>query len=94
MTFFPKFEFYVHDEYKGMLTRRFSLFAPQYDIDFNGWKIQGDFMQWNYEILDRNGALVADIHKEVLHMSDTYIIDVRRDEDVLYAFTAQIYNYI
>lgn len=83
--FLPTFEFYEHGEYQGELKRRFSLFHPQYDIDFNGWYVEGNFMQWNYEIMDRQGRHIASINKELFHLSDTYVIDVENEQDALCA---------
>lgn len=85
LTMFPKFEFYVHDEYLGMLRRRFSPFYPQYDMDFNGWHIDGDFLNWNWYIYDQYNNQIASIERKLFHLTDTYIIDVHNNEDVLYA---------
>lgn len=56
-----------------------------YEIDFNGWQVKGNFTGWNYNIVDRNGREVARISKELFHMTDTYVIDVKREEDALCA---------
>lgn len=85
LTLLPKFEFYIHDRYAGMLKKQFTLIHPQYDIDFNGWHVGGDFMGWNYKILDRNGHEIAQISKDIFHLTDTYVIDVIHEEDSLCA---------
>ena len=45
--------------------------------------MEGRFLEWDYRILDGNGRLVATITKEILHWTDTYVIDVERPEDAL-----------
>ena len=40
-------------------------------------------MEWDYSILDRNSYLIASISKELLHMTDTYVIDVSDSENAL-----------
>ena len=40
-------------------------------------------MEWDYSILDRNSYLIASISKELFHMTDTYVIDVRDPENAL-----------
>ena len=40
-------------------------------------------MEWDYEIFDENGDLVATISKELLNWSDTYVIDVKDPRDAL-----------
>ena len=33
-------------------------------------------MEWDYSILDRSGYSIAQVSKELFHMTDTYVIDV------------------
>lgn len=84
LTVFPKFEFYVHEEYKGMLRRRFSPLYPQYDMDFNGWHVDGDFLNWSWQVYDNNDNQIAIIDRKLFHLTDTYGIDVLNEEDALY----------
>ena len=37
-----------------------------------------------YEIQDQNGLTVAIVSKEVLRMTDTYVLDIGLPEDMLY----------
>lgn len=60
-------------------------FKPSYEIDFNGWKVSGNILEWDYVIKDRTGKKVAVISKEVFKLTDTYVIDVVNDADALYA---------
>ena len=41
-------------------------------------------MEWDYEIQDQNGLTVAIVSKEVLRMTDTYVLDIGLPEDMLY----------
>ena len=50
---------------------------PHYNIDYNGWHIDGTFMEWDYSILDQSGYSIARVSKELFHMTDTYVIDVQ-----------------
>ncbi len=87
LTFLPKFELYLGDEreYLGCIQKEFTLFKPAFDIDFNGWHIDGDFWEWDYQILDASGRLIATVTKELFNWTDTYSIDVENPEDALYA---------
>lgn len=69
----------------GCIKKEFSLFNPQYDIDYNGWHIDGSFMEWDYDITDGSGRLVASISNEILHLTDQYVIDVEDSQDALIA---------
>ena len=45
LTFLPKFEIYLGDQYLGCIKKEFTLFKPQFTIDYNGWQIQGNFIK-------------------------------------------------
>lgn len=82
----PKFEIYTgSDEYIGCITKRFTFFKPKFDIDFNGWQIDGDFWGWDYSVMSPSGETVAVITKELFNWTDTYSIDVARPENALCA---------
>ena len=85
LTFLPAFELYANDNYIGKVSKKLTLFKPSYEIDFNGWKVSGNILEWDYVIKDRTGKKVAVISKEVFKLTDTYVIDVVNDADALYA---------
>ena len=84
LTFLPKFKMYLGDRYMGCVRKRFSFFRPVFDLDCNGWQVEGDFMGWEYEITDGQRQVAA-ISKELLHWTDTYVIDVADGRDGLCA---------
>ena len=79
----PKFEIYLEDTYVGCIRKEFTFLRPRFTLDCNGWYVEGRFLEWDYRILDGSGRLVATITKEILHWTDTYVIDVERPEDAL-----------
>ncbi len=85
MTFLPRFELYEGEAYVGCITKEFSFFRPSFSVDCNGWTVDGDFMEWDYQIVDASGAVIATVSKELFHMTDTYVIDVVDPEDALHA---------
>lgn len=85
LTFLPKFEVYLGQRYLGCIAKEFAFFKPKYNIDYNGWHVDGDLWEWNYRITDQSGATVAAISKELFHWSDTYVIDVLNPQDALAA---------
>lgn len=84
LTFLPKFNMYVQDEYIGRIYKEFSFFKPVFHIECNDWTIQGDWLEWDYQIIDANENLVATISKDVFHLTDTYILDIVNPQDALY----------
>ena len=85
LTFLPKFEIYIGGSYRGCISKEFTFFTPRYNIDFNGWHVEGSVMEWDYRITDRYGRLVAAISKELFHLTDTYSIHVPDPNDALCA---------
>ncbi|MBQ0000432.1 MAG: LURP-one-related family protein, partial [Clostridiales bacterium] len=55
LTILPKFEIYAGSTYMGCISKEFSFFTPHYNIDFNGWHIDGTILEWDYTIQDRTG---------------------------------------
>ena len=83
LTFLPKFEIYKNGSYIGYLSKEFSFLTPHYNIDYNGWHIDGTLTEWNYTIVDESYDTVAIIRKEIFNFTDTYVIDVKDPENVL-----------
>ena len=84
LTWLPKFEVYYQGNYVGCISKELSFLKPRYNIEFKGWEIEGDWLEWDYRILEGE-KLVATVSKEVVRWTDTYVIDVNRDEDAIYA---------
>ena len=81
-TFLPQFEIYINDSYVGCIKKEFTFFKPQFTIDCNGWQVDGQWMEWDYTIMD-GARRVATISKELFHWTDTYLIDVADPRDAL-----------
>lgn len=82
LTWLPKFEMYLGDRYIGCISKEFT---SKYNIDCNGWEVEGDWMEWDYQILSSSGRPVASVSKELWNWTDTYVIDVLDPQDALCA---------
>ena len=82
-TLLPKFEIYFQDRYAGCISKEFSFFRPRFNIDYNGWHVEGNFFEWDYSILDQSGRCIATVSKELFNWTDTYAIDVADPKDAL-----------
>ena len=82
-TFLPKFYMYnsLGNEL-GVINKKFSVLKPKYVLSCNDWRIEGDFWQWNYNIIDKNESRIATIKKH-LSYADNYEIDISKEEDSL-----------
>ena len=85
LTFLPKFELHQDGQCVGCISKEFSFFHPRYNIDFNGWHVEGNFMEWDYTIYAPSGQVVATVSKELWNWTDTYVIDVQDPDDSLCA---------
>ena len=83
LTWLPKFEMYIGDRYVGSIKKEFSLFRPRFNIDYNGWMIDGNWMEWDYAIFNAFGQDVAIVSKELWNWTDTYIMDIKDPQDAL-----------
>lgn len=84
-TFLPKFHIYIGGQYTGCISKEFSFLRPKFNIDFNGWHVEGSLWEWNYSIYDLYGKSIATVSKELFRLTDTYVIDVDDEEDALSA---------
>lgn len=85
LTLLPRFEIYLRERYVGCISKEFSFLKPKYNIDFNGWHIEGDWLEWDYAILNSAGQQIASVSKELWNWTDTYTIDVQNPCDAVYA---------
>jgi len=74
LTLLPKFDIEIHGRMEGTVCRELSLFVPKYTLDFKDWYIQGDIVEWNYQVFQGN-AEVMYIQKEWLSWGDTYTLN-------------------
>lgn len=82
LTFLPVFEIEISGRTVGSIKKQFSFFVPKYEIDYNGWRVEGDFLGWNYDVYSGCSPVIH-ISKELLHWGDTYVIDFMNPADEL-----------
>ncbi|MBQ3546593.1 MAG: LURP-one-related family protein [Lachnospiraceae bacterium] len=81
----PTYRIEVNGEKVGCIEKKFKFLdiKPEYNVDFNGWRVKGDFPGWNYEVYQDENAIIK-IKKELLHWGDTYVVDFNSAQDELY----------
>lgn len=84
-TFLPKFEMYIGGRYVGCIKKELTFLRPRFNVEYNGWHVEGNFIEWNYNIIDPFYRLVATVAKAVWNWTDTYVIEVANEEDALSA---------
>lgn len=88
-----EFEVYKNGSFVGCIRRESAFFKRRYDIDFNDWSAEGNALGKEYEVY-LNGTFVARLSKKLFKWTDTYEIEVVRNEDALDALllAAAIYE--
>lgn len=82
LTFLPQYEIEIGGRTCGTISKQFTLFRPKYEIDFNGWRVEGDFLGWDYDVYEGCSSIIH-ISKELFHWGDTYVIDFANPQDEL-----------
>ncbi|MDO4294376.1 MAG: hypothetical protein Q4C65_14280 [Eubacteriales bacterium] len=78
----PVFEVEMDGNTVGSVEKKFSFFLPRYEVDYMGWRVEGDFLGWDYDVYGGCSA-VAHISKQLFHWGDTYVIDFENPQDEL-----------
>ena len=90
LAFLPRFDIYIDNIHQGSIRKEFTLFKPKFTMDFKDWQINGDFMEWEYSIINTSGEEIASVSKEIFNFTDTYSIDVKNTENALSALLVVI----
>lgn len=70
-TLMPTFEIVINGRVQGTVRKKFTFFSENYEVDYRGWDVEGDFLGWDYKVLQGNMEVMA-ISKELFHWGDTY----------------------
>lgn len=68
LTFLPKFELYIGEEYYGCICKEFTFFTPRFTLECSDWEVNGSFMEWDYTIDSASRGCIATITKELFHL--------------------------
>lgn len=82
-TFLPRFRMYRGGDYIGEIQKKFTFFKPVFTLSCNGWQVEGDILEWDYDVRDSGGGLIAHLSKELLHLTDTYVLDIADPQHAL-----------
>ena len=78
LTFLPKFLMYINGQEIGEIRKELTFLKPKFPLDCNGWTVDGDWL-----VKDSSGSLIMTASKEFLRFTDTYVLDIVREEDAL-----------
>ena len=76
----PTFDIEINGRPAGSIRRKFTLLRQNYEVDFMGWTVEGDFVGWDYRVLKQDREVMS-ITKEWLTWSDTYTLTFHNPAD-------------
>ena len=79
-TLMPTFEIEIGGRVIGTVRKKFTLLRQNYEVDYRGWDVEGDFLGWDYRVV-QVGREVLSITKEIWNWSDTYTLRFRDPAD-------------
>lgn len=78
----PCFEIEIGGKPVGKIQKKFSFLNPRYEVDFCGWRVEGNIMGWEYDVYDGCSSVIH-ISKKLLSWGDTYSLEFANPEDRL-----------
>ena len=84
LSFLPQFDIYEGERQIGTIRKEFSFLFPRFTVNCKDWEVQGRILEWDYEIIDGRGRVVAVVTKELFNWTDTYVMDIADPNDALY----------
>ncbi len=90
-----KFELYHRGEYIDTIESKFHLLKHELLFRDMGWQITGNFLGMEFQILDEEGNVLADVDEEMWHLTKQYSITVHdeRNAELLLLIVLAIYEY-
>lgn len=72
-TLLPTFEIEIGGRTVGTIRKKFTLLRENYEVDYRGWDVEGDFLGWDYKVMLGDQEIMS-ITKEIWNWSDTYTL--------------------
>lgn len=83
--FAPTFTIYLGGQAVGEIRKRITFFKPAFDLTMNGWRVEGNIWEFDYQLLDDGGRCVMTAHKKFLSWMDTYTLEIPDPRNALIA---------
>ena len=79
-TLMPTFEIEIGGRVIGTVRKKFTLLRQNYEVDYRGWDVEGDFLGWDYRVIQAHREELS-ITREIWNWSDTYTLRFRDPAD-------------
>ena len=78
-TLLPRFTIQLRNGSNFVIRKKLTFWRDKYEFDDVGLRIEGNIWDLNFKLLDDRDQLVAEIRKEIFHLTSTYTVTVYED---------------
>ena len=78
-TLLPRFTIQLRNGSNFVIRKKLTFFRDKYEFDHLGLRIEGNIWDLNFKLLDDRDQLIAEIRKEIFHLTSTYNVTVYED---------------
>ena len=78
-TLLPRFTIQLRNGSNFVIRKKLTLWRDKYEFDNLGLRIEGNIWDLDFKLLDDCDQLVAEIRKEIFHLTSTYTVTVYED---------------
>ena len=78
-TLLPRFNIQLRDGSNFVIRKKLTFFRDKYEFDNLELRIEGNIWDLNFKLLDDRDQVIAEIRKEIFHLTSTYTVTVYED---------------
>ena len=78
-TLLPRFTIQLRNGSNFVIRKKLTFWRDRYEFDNLGLRIEGNIWDLNFKLLDDRDQLIAEIRKEIFHLTSTYTVTVYED---------------
>ena len=75
-TLLPRFTIQLRNGSNFVIRKKLTFFRDKYEFDHLGLRIEGNIWDLNFKLLDDRDQVIAEIRKEIFHLTSTYTVTV------------------
>lgn len=78
-TLLPRFTIQLRNGSNFVIRKKLTFWRDKYEFDDLGLHIEGNIWDLNFKLLDDRDQVIAEIRKEIFHLTSTYTVTVYED---------------
>ena len=78
-TLLPRFTIQLRNGSNFVIRKKLTFFRDKYEFDDLGLRIEGNIWDLNFKLLDDRDQVIAEIRKDIFHLTSTYTVTVYED---------------